>query len=123
MQGYLAYDDGEVVGWCNVNDKLNYEKISARKELQTEDDDHKKVKAIICFNIAPDMRKKGIATKLLKRICDDSAAENYDFVEAYPYKGEPSSFDCYSGPAAMYEKFGFAVYRELNHELIVRKHL
>lgn len=24
MQGYLAYEDGIVIGWCNVNDRKNY---------------------------------------------------------------------------------------------------
>jgi GNAT superfamily N-acetyltransferase len=123
LQGYLAYCDGEVAGWCNVNDKSNYEKIAARKELWTDEDNHKKIKSIMCFSVAPNMRKKGIAAKLLERICEDSLAENYDIVEAYPYKGEPNAFYYFSGPVVMYGKYGFSVFRELRHDLIVRKYL
>lgn len=123
LQGYLAYCEGEVVGWCNVNDKSNYEKITARKELWTDDDNCKKIKSIMCFNVAVNMRKKGIATRLLKRICDDSLVENYDIVEAYPYNGEPNVFYYFSGPVVMYEKYGFSVFRKLKQELIVRKYL
>lgn len=121
LQGYLAYHAGKAVGWCNVNDKLNYEKIKAIKELQTDEDDKQKIKSIMCFNTAVNMRGKGIATELLKRICDDSFAENYDIVEAYPYKGEPNVFYYFSGPINMYKKAGFKVCRELEQEFIVRK--
>lgn len=122
LQGYLAYSANKVVGWCNVNDKLNYEKIKARKELHTDEDVSRRIKSIMCFNVAVNMRGKGIATDLLNRICDDSFAENYDFVEAYPYKGEPNVFYYFSGPIDMYRKSGFAVYRELDQEFIVRKY-
>ena len=28
MQGYLAYVDNEVVGWCNANDKKAYDNVN-----------------------------------------------------------------------------------------------
>ena len=126
LQGYLAYGDDEVVGWCNVNDKGNYEKITAIKDFLTDDDSSKKIKSIMCFNVAAKMRKKGIATALLKQICEDAVAENYDIVEAYPYNGEPNVYYYFSGPIAMYEKQGFVIFRDctkLQHELIMRKYL
>ena len=30
LQGYLAYLDGKVVGWCNVNDRRNYNRINEK---------------------------------------------------------------------------------------------
>jgi len=122
LQGYLAYAEGEVVGWCNVNDKTNYEKLTAFKECATDDDQIKKIKSIMCFSIAPNMRRKGVATALLKRICDDAVAEQYDIIEVYPYNGEPSELH-FSGPVTMYEKQGFTVFLELNPVSIMRKYL
>ena len=43
-----------------------------------------KVKSVLCFAIAPQMRGQGVATQLLKRVCEDAEADAYDFVEAYP---------------------------------------
>jgi len=123
LQGYLAYFEDKVVGWCNTNDKLNYEKVKARKEFLTEDDSDKKIKSVMCFNISKNMRGKGIATKLLERICKDATSENYDIIEAYPYSGEPNEFYYFSGPPTIYKKQGFSIYKELENELIVRKYL
>ena len=77
----------------------------------------------MCFVIAPNMRGKGIATALLGRICEDSLAEGYEFVEAYPYNGEANTYDCYAGPVAMYEKQGFTTLREVEYVLVMRKYL
>ena len=123
LQGYLAYSDGKVVGWCNVNDKSSYEKLQEKKESWTEDDSIKRIKSIMCFNIAPDMRKKGVATKLLEVICDDALKEKYDIIEAYPYRGEPNTYFYFTGPPAIYSKNGFSIFKELNREMIVRKYL
>lgn len=122
LQGYLAYCDGKVSGWCNANDKSNYEKIQERKELRTEED-NKKIKSIMCFNVAPNMRNKGIATKLLERVCNDALAEKYEIIEAYPYSGKPNTYFYFSGPPTIYCKHGFLIFKELNHEMIVRKYL
>lgn len=123
LQGYLAYYEGKVVAWCNVNDKLNYERLKGRTDLWMDEAKDKRIKSIMCFNVVTSMRRKGIATKMLNRICQDALAENYYIVEAYPYKGEPNAFYYYSGPTIMYEKYGFSVCRELENELIVRKFL
>ena len=129
LRGYLTYNCGEVVGWCNANDKQNYEKLAewknlpAWKDVWFDGDEHKKIKSIMCFVVAPHTRGKGIATALLGRICEDSLAEGYEFVEAYPYKGEPTAYDCYAGPVAMYEKQGFTTLHEVEYVLVMRKYL
>ncbi|HCA30723.1 MAG: GNAT family N-acetyltransferase [Eubacteriales bacterium] len=66
LQGYLVYADGAVVGWCNTNDKTNY---AALKHEIYENSDNKKVKSVVCFLVASDMRGKGFATKMLERVC------------------------------------------------------
>lgn len=44
------------------------------------------MKSIFCFVIAPEARRKGIATLLLERVCKDATKDGFDFVESYPYK-------------------------------------
>jgi ribosomal protein S18 acetylase RimI-like enzyme len=77
-----------------------------------------KIKSIFCFVIAPEMRKKGIATKLVEHICRDAADESYDFIEAYT-DGEFKD-DGYRGPLAMYQKCGFTKCGEHEGKITLR---
>ncbi len=64
MQGYLAYEDGIVIGWCNVNDRKNYRYLMTMFEeigYQTEQDDNLKIKSIFCFLVDPQYRGRGVA--------------------------------------------------------------
>ncbi len=124
LQGYLAYLDGSVAGWCNTNDKGNYDALSREKcpELWDDADSTQKIKLIVCFTIAPGMRRKGIATELLKRVCQDAAAEGYTCIEAYPGKGDTNERS-YHGPYIIYEKCGFAACKDIGGDVIVRRYL
>jgi ribosomal protein S18 acetylase RimI-like enzyme len=77
--------------------------------------------------IAPDMKRKGIAARLLARVCGDAADEGFDFVEAYPNKEFINEFHAFMGPRSMYEKFGFTVCAEYGDEyenrIVMRKAL
>lgn len=91
IQGYLAYFEGRIVGWCNANTKtecLNcigwFRFMPQINEM--EFDQNNKVKSIYCFTIVPDMKRKGIAKKLLHYACQDAANDGFDYVEAYPEK-------------------------------------
>ncbi len=126
IQGYLAYQDSKVVGWCNANTKaecLNC--ISWLRFMQSveSDDVNLKVKSIFCYVIAPEMRRKGIATKLLERVCMDAEADDFDIVESYPKKEFVSAARDFMGPFSMYQKMGFTIYKELDHKFIMRKRL
>lgn len=119
MQGYLAYDGGKVVGWCNANDKNAYDNVNFTLPFG-DTSDTQKVKSIVCFCISPEARGKGVASQLLQRVCADAAAEGYAWVEAYPFCRD--SYHSYHGPTAMYIKFGFercgnveecAIYRKI----------
>jgi GNAT superfamily N-acetyltransferase len=123
IRGYLAYVDGNVAGWCNANDKTGYAVLVERKELWDNLEQEQKVKAVVCFLVAPNLRDKGVATQLLKRVCEDAAAEGYIYVEGYPLKGEADSYAHHHGPLSLYDKCGFSPYKELKHDLIVRKYL
>lgn len=120
MQGYLAYHAGKVVGWCNANDKRKYKTVLNSFFDNTEN--AYKIKSIVCFCIAPEMRKKGIATKLVEKVCADAAEEGYEYVEVYPYShGQNNDFH---GSLSMYEKAGFERYGlYMDDCIIMRKKL
>ncbi len=121
MHGYLAYADGQPVGWCNANDKSSYRRLLDDKELW--DSEGNKVGAIVCFIIAPDQRKKGIARQLLQGVCSGFESQGYDYAEAYPRKGELSAAEQYHGPLSLYLEEGFSIHKGFESYSIVRKRL
>ena len=83
LRGYLAFVDGVAIGWCNANDKSNFPiepcigaSFHAPAELRE--------KAVVCFEIAPAFRGKGVATALLQQVVADAQAEGYRAVEGFP---------------------------------------
>ena len=77
-----------------------------------------RVKSIFCFTIAREMKRKGIATQLLERVCKDAAQDGFDFVEAYPKKDAMDDAENFRGPFEMYKRSGFTVYDEAEQELV-----
>lgn len=126
LQGYLAYQDGQVVGWCNANDKkdclgcFGWQIIS--KGIRTIEESIR-VKSVFCFTVAPAMRGKHIATALLERVIQDARKDGYDYIEAYPNKTECDMYYNFVGPIGLYEKFGFSQFGKTDNRLIIRKKL
>lgn len=128
IQGYLAYSDGQVVGWCNANTKAEcYDCCSWRmfmgaipREVAVP---AMRVKSVFCFAIAPQMRGKGIAGALLHRVCEDADKDGFDCVEAYPNKEFVDTEQDFMGPVSLFEKCGFAVSCEVEQKLVMRKSL
>jgi len=106
MQGYLAYDDGKVVGWCNVNERENYAYLDELFSYAKYERTPGKTKAVFCFLVSEEHRGKGIANDFLNRICEDSKAEGFERVEAYPFADAGMEFQ-FHGTAKMYERNGF----------------
>jgi GNAT superfamily N-acetyltransferase len=126
IQGYLAYHDDNIVGWCNVNADckgcVDYLREFWPIEEYRADI---KVKSIFCFVIAPEMQRKGIATQMLEQICTDAKNDGFDFVEAYTNiynKTEDIGHD-FRGPLAMYVKCGFYKCGERDGKIVMRKAL
>ena len=106
-----------------IRGAYQYLNIKKNPELWDEDDNGVRIKSLVCFTVAPGMRAKGIATRLLERALTDAKTEGYDFAEAYPIKGEGDCFMQYLGPMKLYEKFGFKTHKELEQIFVVRKAL
>jgi len=126
LQGYLAYDGDKIVGWCNANTKSDCLKCNGWRYylnfVPIEDvASGIKVKSVFCFVIAPEVRRKGIATLLLQRICQDAAQDGFDYVEAYCEKEFVNENEDYQGPAELYKKSGFVVSAETEKKYVMRR--
>ena len=128
LQGYLAYHNGKIVGWCNANTKADCLKcVSWRRFMDfvpvDELNEGLRVKSIFCFVIAPEMRRKGIATQLLRRVCEDAAKEGFDIVEAYPFNNVKYQSSDFGGYQKMYINNGFTIHTQSDDRLVMRKKL
>lgn len=133
IQGYLAYDGEVSIGWCNANDKRNYirvgefdlDDVSGHEDyipLQQEEK-AEKIKSVVCFEIAPEYRGKGIATALLNRVCEDAKNEGYVKVEVYPVLRDAYEKLDFTGPVHLYEKAGFVCILQQGKMLVMQKDL
>lgn len=114
------------MGWCNANTKsecLHCTSWLRFMQSVDADDESIKIKSVFCFVIAPDIRRNGIATKLLERVCEDAIADGFDMVEAYPNKEFVSIENDFMGTVGMYEKAGLESYYEAGNKLVMRKKL
>lgn len=102
-----AFSDGSPYYpcYCNANDRMNYCRVGefdlgSVPEDEAPYDCRRKgqVKSIVCFEISPAYRGKGIATQLLERVCADGKTEGYDFVEGYPVEQTRRSELAFTGP-------------------------
>lgn len=128
IQGYLAYADGKIIGWCNANTKseclncggwlFSMPKIRALSVDQKE-----KVKSIYCFLVAPDWKRKGIAKQLLQSVCEDAANCGFDYMEAYPQKETTDERMFFMGFVDLYKELGFYIYAETEDKFVMRKQL
>ena len=132
IQGYLAYHEGKVVGWCNANTKSECLNCTSWLRFMTSVDSaepspNSKTKSVYCFTISPSMKRKGIAAQLLERVSADAAADGFDYIEAYPSKRFVDEFRSFMGPLVLYERNGFVVCQEVKDKYtdiyVVRKQL
>jgi len=121
MNGFLAYKNEKPVGWCNTNLKERFPLLVQDKDINYP---YKgKIASIVCFIIAPEYRKQGIARKLLQFINESYKSKKFDLLEAYPRKNVKSDAHNYKGPLSLYESEGFSIYKEFENFYIVRKNL
>ena len=106
-RGYLAYRDGEVVGWCNAAPWSSYPMLA-----DEPDPDAAATGVIVCFVVAPDLRGQGIARALLDAACAGLAAQGLAYAQARPRRQAATAAENHLGPLSMYLAAGFAVMRE-----------
>lgn len=102
--GYLAYLDGEVIGWCNAAPRRLYPML---QDEPAPDAEH--TGTIFCFIVAPAFRRKGVAAKLLDAACAGLAAQGLRVAEARPVKNATTAAANHLGPLSMYLAAGFTI--------------
>jgi ribosomal protein S18 acetylase RimI-like enzyme len=121
MKGYLAFQGKMAVGWCNVNNRQNYQRLA--KLYNLVDAGHPRICSVVCFLIDPEHRRKGITKLFLRAIEEDYGSQGYEYIEAYPGKGDLSTEKQYKGPLDLYLEHGFRIIREDEEYYTVRKML
>src|SRR6266581_3960585 len=103
--GLVAYRLGRVVGWCHAAPKSELVSVPGERSVD--------VGAIVCFVVAPDQRRQGIATQLLEAALEHLRSRGMKIAEAYPWLGEVDParwvWSQYVGPLSMYQKAGFEI--------------
>ena len=118
MHGYLAYEEGKVIGWCHAAP------ITQIPILHDPDDSlASRSGAIVCFIVAPGKRQLGIARELLQAAVDGLQEQGLAYAIAYPRTDAKKASQNYHGPLSMYLSAGFEIVKEEEGLVVVRKPL
>ena len=107
MSGWLAYAQGQAIGWCNAGPRRFIEALFDAPEPLAE-----RIGAIACFVIAPEFRGRRIATALLGAACDGLRERGFEWAEAYPRADASGPAESHHGPLAMYRAAGFELVKQ-----------
>lgn len=128
MEGYLAFEGDDVVGWMNAQSYAKLRHACARMRIAAPPlpvPAHDAA-AIVCFVIPPTHRKRGIAKALLAHGLADLAARGFALVDAFPWNAEADSTadtDHYHGTMSMFAAQGFTTLAMHDTLTVVRKSL
>jgi len=106
MQGYLAYLDRSVVGWCNAAPRRMLHALDAEPLLDADC-----IGCILCFLVSPSARGQGIARVLLEAACEGLRAQGLRYAEANTRPNARTCAEQHFGPLPMYLSAGFVVDR------------
>ena len=105
--GFLAYLDGEPVGWAGVSARSVAPRLRDSRTIPTID--ALDVWAVGCFRIRPGFRRWGVATALLDGIVAAAREAGAPGVEAYPIDPGGKRVDvgfAFVGLASMFDRAG-----------------
>ena len=112
--GVIAYLDGEPVGWCAVEPRVNYSRLDRMAVVKgsPEEAGDPTVWAVTCFVVRVGFRKKGIGTALLASAIDHARRSGARVVEGYPVdptkRAKVSSAELYHGTVSLFAANGFS---------------
>jgi ribosomal protein S18 acetylase RimI-like enzyme len=125
MDGFLAYEGAEVVGWLNAQPMTKLPHFAARMGIRPPalPVPPAFAAAIACFVVAPAWRRKGVARALLAGTLASFAARDIRVVDAFPFKAraDAGASGHYHGPASLYREAGFEVLAEHEHVTAMRR--
>ena len=106
--GFMAYLDGEAVGWVGVSVRGRTPRLDQSRTIPAVD--AALVWAIGCFRIRPGYRRRGVATALLDAVVAAAREAGAPGVEAYPIDPAGARVDAgfaFVGLASMFDRAGF----------------
>ncbi len=106
--GYLAYLDGEPVGWVGVSVRTSTPRLVGSRTIPAIDD--RPVWASGCFRIRGGYRRRGVAAALLDGVVEAAERAGAPGVEAYPIDPAGRRVDvgfAFVGIASMFDRAGF----------------
>lgn len=119
IHGYIAYEGKDPVGWCNCDDKRNYNFLARHISVGSEKE---RIKSIVCLKVIGEKDYFEVGSELLKSVCKLSKAEGYSFIEVYPHDGAMICTD-FDSAMQLYRANGFKSLSKKNGEAILRKEL
>ncbi len=108
--GLIAYAGKRPVGWCSVAPREQF--LRVRTATTWRPIDSVPVWSIVCYFIAPDVRRQQVATRLLAAAVTYARQHGAEVVEAYPkdtsaVPGPHADERLHFGTASMYTAAGF----------------
>jgi len=98
MNGYLAYEGDEVIGWVAANKANNFVGLPSTGE---------DVARVLCFIVDSKHQRKGIATDLLNFAIADLRSKGFKSIEAAPRAANDFASWGYRGKLSTFLKAGF----------------
>ena len=108
VPGILAYHEGRAVGWCSVAPREEFPRLERSRLLRPVDG--QRVWSVVCFFVAKEYRRRGVAKRLLKAAVEHVRAHGGSILEGYavePKAGKMPDLFAYHGPASLYKSVGF----------------
>jgi len=100
-QGYLAYAQGRVVGWCSAAPRDHYPTLD---ELPG---DGARIGATPCFIVEPGWRGRGIGRRLLEAAIEGLTADGMERLQAGPIRDAATQAGRHRGTVEAFEASGY----------------
>jgi|ERR1700691_2300650 len=106
--GVLAYDEGEVVGWCALGPRADMGRLQRSRTIPAVDG--RAVWSVVCFVVRAGHRRQGVAAAMLDGAMEYARSCGAVAVEGYPVETAGARINvsaAYVGTVSMFEKAGF----------------
>jgi ribosomal protein S18 acetylase RimI-like enzyme len=116
FDGYLLYVNGAVAGWCQCGPRDGWPKLAAQFQLAPDPETW----AVTCFCIRPEVRRRGLAGRLLHAVLGDLRQRGVVRVEGFPRaSGEHEDGEVWTGPFELFAAAGFKRVAETGRRQVV----
>ncbi len=108
VPGVLGYEGREVVGWCSIAPRSDYDSLERSRVLKRLDETP--VWSLVCLFVSKAKRGEGVALDLVKGAVDWARSRGAEAIEAYPYAATGKRLPAvasFMGIPSLFENAGF----------------